>query len=281
MYAAANMFDSDPGRADLQRADGHGRVSFKQSPTGTRLDALYQRGCAKIRLPKVYDGVPVAVLLNTAGGLTGGDRITHEAVLAPETNAIVTSQTAERAYRSLSGEANVVIDLKVGSGAKLEWLPQETILFDRSGLHRRLDVVLEGNARFLGVESVVLGRTAMGESVNSLEFRDRWRIRRNGRLIFADVVRLSDDPKDYLKGTATGAGGIAFATFIDCCPDAETRIEKARGILDGLAIRAAASAWNGILTARFMASDGRSLRDGLMTFLKTYRSAVLPQVWHC
>lgn len=265
----------------MQRVSGRGHVAFKHASGITRLSDLHQSGSAKIRLPKVYDGVPVAVTINTAGGLTGGDRLAFEAGVGAGGRAIVTSQAAERAYRSSGGAASVANSLSAGDGATLEWLPQETILFNASGLHRSMTADLAGDARLLAVESVVLGRTAMGETVDRVSFRDRWRIRRDGRLVYADDVRLEGDGSGILKGPATAGGGLAFATLVDCAVDAETRLGLARDALGRLKIRAAASAWNGVLVARFVGADGRSLRDGLMTFLETYRSVGLPRVWHC
>jgi urease accessory protein len=281
MYDAPTIDVPKTRAAALQRANGRACVSYKKTTTGSRLDDLHQSGCAKVRLPKIYEGPPVAVLINTAGGLTGGDRLIYEASVQKGARAIVASQTAERAYKSASGVARAASRLDVADGGSLEWLPQEVILFNRSALHRSMDVTLEGNARLLAVESVVVGRTAMGETVDRVDFRDRWRIRRDGKLVFADDARLDGDPGDILTGRAATAGMIAFATLVDCGPAAEERIGQARSILERLEIRAAASAWNGLLTARFVASDGRALRDGLMTFLKAYRAAELPRVWTC
>ncbi|MEH0070784.1 urease accessory protein UreD [Pannonibacter sp. Pt2-lr] len=174
-------------RPVMQRARGTARVSFAQRDGKTCLDGLYQSGSAKIRLPKVYDGLPLAVLLNTSGGITGGDRLNYTGHLAAGTRAILTSQTAERAYRSSGGTGEVLNSLSAEDGAHLEWLPQELILFEASALSRKMDVRLEGSARFTGLEMVVLGRKAMGESVKTLSFRDQWRIWRNGRLTLPTI----------------------------------------------------------------------------------------------
>ncbi|MBS8261758.1 urease accessory protein [Roseibium polysiphoniae] len=285
MFDVAVSTPSQMEAAPMQRARGEARISFKQMGSQTRLDELYQRGSAKFRLPKVYDNIPVAVLINTAGGVTGGDEYTYSARVAAGGHAILTSQAAERAYRRSAGNGTITTRLTAEADAFVEWLPQETILFNASALHRSMTVDLKGNARFLGIESIVLGRTAMGETIDTVSFRDRWRIHRDGKLVFADDARLEGNTKDILKGSATTSGGLAFATLIDCDPNAETRIDRARNALKGCgpgtSVRAAASAWNGVLTARFVAADGRALRDALMSFLETYRSAPLPRVWHC
>ncbi|WP_422373890.1 urease accessory protein UreD [Roseibium sp.] len=284
MYDAGTASVSGPAALAMQRVNGVARVRFKQSDGKSRLADLYQHGAAKIRFPKVYDAPPTAVLINTAGGLTGGDRVSLTFEADRDTHAIVTSQTAERAYRSAHGSAEVTGDFTLGEGAFLEWLPQETILFDASGLKRRLSADLAKDARLMLVESIVLGRKAMGEAVRSVLFRDSWRIRRDGRLIFADDIRLEGDPSTALSGPATASGGLALASFLDCAIDAEDRLPLARSLLETASdgsLKAAASAWNGCLTARFVAPDSQVLRAALTRFLTGYRGSNLPRVWYC
>jgi len=284
MYDAVSASVSRGPVPALQRVNAEARIRFKQETGTTRLADLFQRGAAKVRFPKVYDAPPTAVLINTAGGLTGGDRLSFSVTSAARTHAIVTSQTAERAYWSKDGSAEVAGRFDLESGAFVEWLPQETILFDRSSLKRRLSADLKDGARLMMIESVVLGRKAMGETVRSVLFRDSWRIRRNGRLAFADDIRLEGDPMDCLAGRATAGGGLAVATLLDCAEDAEDRLSGARALLEENtpdAVQAAVSAWNGVLVTRFVAADGQVLRKTLTRFLTGYRGAELPRVWHC
>ncbi|WP_415714889.1 urease accessory protein UreD [Roseibium sp.] len=284
MYDAVPASAQGPRPLAMQRVDGVARIRFARSGGKTRLDDLFQSGAAKIRLPRVYGAPPTAVLLNTAGGLTGGDRLGYDIDVESDAHAIVTSQTAERAYRSSDGTANVRVTLQAGQASTLEWLPQETILFDRSRLKRTVTADLHATARLMLLETVVLGRTAMGEQVNSVFFKDSWRIRHDGNLVFADDIRLDGNPAEILAGPATGNGKHVFATFADCVPDAEDRLNFARSCLEGIpenTTRAATSAWNGMLVARFVSSDSRDLRTTLMSFLTRYRAAELPRVWHC
>ncbi|NVK33387.1 MAG: urease accessory protein UreD [Rhodobacteraceae bacterium] len=270
----------------MQRAKGVARISYKTVDTQTRLDNLFQSGCAKVRLPRVYDSVPTAVLINTAGGITGGDSLNYQIKLAAHCSAVVATQTAERAYRRTSGIGEIKTDLTVQEGGKLDWLPQEAILFEKSALSRKMTVNLNGNAEFLGVESVVLGRTAMGETVEDIYFKDSWRIFRNEKLAFADDILLEGDLDKRLGGSATARGKRAFATVVHAAPDCAEKIDFARNTLTQLTeenadLSVAVSTWNDVLVARFLATDGRSMRSALMTFLENYRSAVLPRVWHC
>lgn len=273
-----------PASPQLQRVEGRARVTFCRHGDHTRLDRLEQGGSARVRLPKTHTEVPVAVLLNTAGGLTGGDRLTYDAAVGDGAHAIVTTQAAERIYRRLSGTARVDNRVSVGAGALLEWLPQETILFDRAGLARSFSADLAPEGRMLAVESLLLGRAAMGESVRQLTFRDRWRIRRDGRLFFAEDSRIEGDATDIMSGPATAAGGRAFATLIDCRPDAEAQLRAARDLalsLEDGDLGIGASALPGVLILRFIAMTGQALREGLIRFLESWRAAPLPRTWHC
>lgn len=284
MYDAGLASEKGGKAVVLQRVKGIGKVRFSAPDGKTRLTDLYQSGSAKVRLPKVYDTPATAVLINTAGGLTGGDQLDYEVGADAGVHVIVTSQTAERAYRSPGGTAQVSGHFTVGAGATLEWLPQETILFNASRLRRTLQADLEGDARLMMVESFVLGRKAMGEQVKSVFYRDSWRIRRDGKLVFADDIRLDGDPADALTGPATAAGALAAATFVDCSADAEDRLARARELIETLpegTAQAAASAWNGLLITRFVSNDGRGLRTALMSFLTGYRMTALPRVWYC
>lgn len=268
----------------LQRVEGRAQVAFRSHGGHTRLDRLEQGGSARIRLPKTHTEVPVAVLLNTAGGLTGGDRLTYDAAAGDGAHAIVTSQAAERIYRRLSGTAQVENHVSVGAGALLEWLPQETILFDGAGLARCFSADIAPDGRMLAVESLLLGRAAMGENVRQLTFRDRWRIRRDGRLLFAEDSRIEGDATDILSGPATAAGGRALATLIDCRPDAAAQLRAARDLVRGLEdgdLGIGASALPGVLILRFIALTGQALRNGLIRFLESWRAAPLPRTWHC
>ncbi len=284
MYDAGAASEIGTSPAAMQRVRGTARIGFTGISGQTRLKDLFQSGAAKVRLPKVYDEPATAVLINTAGGLTGGDRLDYEVSIESGSHAIVTTQAAERAYRSLGTTARVSNQLSIEVGSTLEWLPQETILFDHSRVTRQITADLVGDARLLMLESVVLGRAAMGERLEKVFFKDAWRIRRDGKMIFADDVRLDGDPEEFFRGPATGAGGQAMATLLESAPDAEDRLEKARKYIDELpkpAAQAAASAWNGHLIVRFLAPDSRMLRLSLMAFLENYRSARLPRVWHC
>jgi len=270
------------GEAPLQRSRGRARLAFKRREAATVLDEFFQEGCVRLRLPRCHAGWPEAVLLNTAGGLTGGDRVELAVRWGAGTAATVSSQAAEKVYRALAGVARVETRLTVEDGARAEWLPQETILFDRAALRRDLEVRLAGNASFLGLEALVFGRAAMGERLRQGNLRDAWRIWRDGRLLLADALRLEGDLEHRLGQGAVAAGCHAVALLVLAEPDAEHRVPAVRGALADAKGLAGASGWDGLLVARFVAADGATLRGDLLRALAALRdSRPAPRVWQC
>jgi urease accessory protein len=262
----------------LQRAEGRASIGFRLKAGTTRLKRLFQEGCAKVRLPKPLTGpAPEAVLINTAGGLTGGDRFAAEVDLAEGASAVITTQACERIYRSTGEAAAVSSRLTVAAGANLAWLPQETILFDRAKLSRRLEADLEGDARLLAVEAVLFGRTAMGEVVRHGTLRDRWRIRRDGRLIFADDLRLEGEVAERLLRPAVLGGHVAMATVLLADIEAGRFLDPVRAAIgeDG-----GVSAWQDKLVIRLCADSGLHLRRRLEPVLSILLDGQeLPKVW--
>jgi len=260
-----------------QRARGHSRIVLRRREGKTVLRTLYQDGSSKIRLPRLAGGTLEAVLINTAGGVTGGDRFTTEVVLETAGHAVLTTQACERVYRSAGGVAEVTNRLEVGAGARLDWLPQETILFDGGRLSRRLDAELAEGAELLAVETTILGRGAMGERVQTGSFRDRWRIRRSGRLLFADDLRLEGDIAQLAARPAILDGNAAMATILLVSDSGERLLEAVRAALGDAG---GASFWNGRLVARVLAPDGFLLRRILIPVLGVLMPGrSLPKVW--
>ena len=267
----------------LQRVNGSAAISFKtvQSGTKTMLNRLFQRGSAKIRLPKSYGRFAEAVLINTAGGLTGGDRLDWNISLGPRTKSVVTSQACERVYEAIDGTAQISTRLSVAEGAELHWLPQETILYDRSSLHRNLEVDLACDARFVALEAVMLGRKAMGENVRQANFHDSWRIRREGKLIFADDVVLSGAIEQIEHGRALLNGNKAFATLFYSGPEDEDQLQVLARSLRNIATSKTIgiSAFDRKIVIRLLASDSYTLRKQLIPVLSVLRETDLPRVW--
>ena len=270
------MLDNSEHDSSLQRAKGSAEVVF-----GTDgLKHLHQSGCAKVLLPRIFQPVPEAVFLNTSGGVTGGDQLEYKASIEAGAALCVTTQAAERIYKSSSSEARISNTVTLDESGNLEWLPQETILFEGSALKRQLNVEMAENAHLLAVETLVLGRKAMGETLHDASLSDQWRVRRAGRLVYAEALRFAAPVSDNLSSVATLNGNRALSTVMYIAPDAEERLSQARNLLKFENVEAAASAWNGMLSIRLIAADAQPLRVALVAFLTQFRGCELPRIWH-
>jgi urease accessory protein len=258
---------------ELQRSRGRAEVGFGP---GGRLLRLAQSGSARAILPDPDQ--PEVVFLNTSGGLAGGDRLSYGLDVAAGVAATATTQTAERIYRSPDGTASSVdIGIRVGRGAHVDWLPQETILFDNARLARRTVIDLAQGAGCLMLESLVLGRQAMGETVRRVALTDIREVRREGRPLHFEPFALSD------AALATGPAGLdgarALASLVLVAPDAAGRLAPLRALPPRDGCRMAASALPGRLAIRLMAAGGLPLRAVLCDLLPLLRRAPLPRVW--
>ena len=266
-----------------QRAWGKGRLAAKSQGGRTRVAELYQEGCAKIRLPKTFDASMEAVLINSSGGVTGGDRLDWAFEAGEGTSLTLTTQACEKIYKASSGTADIATRISVAARARVDWLPQETILFDRASLTRSLEVELAVDASFLAVEAVLLGRKAMGEVVHTGLFRDRWRISSGGRPIHAENLALGNDVADLAARRAVLDGAAAFATLLYVARDCEAMLTKLRGFLDGRAQSGVSHYRVGgrdKIVARVAAADGFALRKILLPMISHLRKdASVPKVW--
>ncbi len=259
----------------MQRAVGRGEIVWG----GKGLERLFQSGCVKILLPRIHSGPAEAVIVNTSGGVTGGDRLDLDVRVQEGGVLCVTSQAAEKVYRSSGGAGTIRNRVRLGARSVLDWLPQETILFDGSALSRKFTAELEADSRLLALETLFLGRRAMGESLGDVRLRDQWRIFRQGRLVYGDCVRLGEHLPRELGGRAGLDSAVALANLIHVAPDAGDRLGRARELLSFEGVRAAASAWNGLLLVRFVSRDAWALRNALGRYLEGFRGAGLPRVW--
>ncbi|MGX1306810.1 urease accessory protein [Amorphus suaedae] len=266
-------------RPVLERAVGRIGLAVKAGTDGrTRIDRAFQEGSLKVRFPHTDSDRFEAVLLNTAGGLTDGDVFAVDATAPAGTSLTLTTQAAEKVYRAAGADARLDVRLSLGADAALNWLPQETILYDGGRLARTLTIDMAGSARLLACEMLVLGRTAHGETVRAGTLADQWRIRRDGRLVYADAFRIDADVVAAGKGGATLAGGRATASLILAAPDAGDRLDAARGLIDGAEIAAGASAWDGLLAVRAVADDAQRLRRAMAGLVDALAGGV-PRVW--
>lgn len=264
---------------DVQpRARGQVRLTLKPGPAGGAIDALRMSGSLKLVFPRPTGRAFDAVLVNTAGGVTGGDRFVTEAGAQAGTHLAITTQAAERAYRA-SGDTpgRISTHLSLGPGAHLAWLPQETILFEGAHLVRRLHVDMAADARFLMVEPVVFGRAAMGEELRDARFHDRVEINRAGAPLWLDAVRLEGDLAAQMDRAVFGKGARAMASLVYAGPDAEAFLDRLRALLPDTA--GASLVRDGLLAARLLAPDSYTLRQSLVPALKLLNHDEIPRPW--
>lgn len=241
---------------------------------------IREEGALRLRFPNVR-GDCEGIILNTAGGIAGGDAQVLEFSLAQGACVSLTTQSAEKVYRSDGELATIATTLELSAGASLAWLPQETILFDRARLTRRLDVDMSADATLTLKEGVVFGRTARGETIRQGLFHDRRRVRRGGRLILAEDVRLDDDIAEQLGRSAVGKSASAIATIVHVAPDATTKLDAMRDALNDIPCDAGVSAWNGLLVARLCGHEPHIVRALSARILALLLPRVSPRIWSC
>ena len=260
------------------RARGAVNFAVHAADGVTRRGDLHESGSLRVRFPSPEDEGLSAVFVNTAGGVAGGDRFDIAIAAGRGARLTLTTAAAEKIYRATGKPAELNILLKAEDGANLAWLPQETILFDRARITRRIDIDLTAAASLLLCEIVVFGRSAMGEVVRHGEFVDRWRLRRGGRLVFAETVRLDGDISEKLAKSAVVRGGVAIGTAL-IVPGDEALIERIRAASESFGSEVGISAWNGFAMARFCAQDAARLRADMMAVLARASGRALPRLW--
>jgi urease accessory protein len=259
------------------RAVGLIELAVKAHGGVTRRARVHEAGSLRVRCPNTTSAEMEAVILNTAGGVAGGDRFGLDIAVGEGASLVVTTAAAEKVYRALGPEAVIDVTLDVAVGASLAWLPQETILFDRARLSRSIEIDLAADARLMLAEGIVFGRSGMGEAVEEGALFDRWRVRRGGRLIYAETVRLDGAIAGKLAQAAVTKGGIAVATVL-IVPGDDATVAAIRALADRFVGEVGASTWNGLAAARLCATDGAALRHDLTHVMTAVRGA-LPRIW--
>jgi urease accessory protein len=271
--------DADPSKVfAANRAVGSVAFDTKLAAGVSRRGNVHEAGSLRVRFPSPEGAGLSAVLVNTAGGVAGGDRFSVSIDAGAGTALTLTTAAAEKIYRSHGPAAIIDVSLRAQAGAHLAWLPQETILFDRAKLSRRIDIDLHEDASLLLAEVVVFGRTAMDEIMTEGEYHDRWRLRRGGKLVFAETLRLDGDVGDKLAQPAIAGRGTAVATVL-IVPGTDEIIERIRAAASTFDAEVGVSAWNGFALARFCAKDAALLRGDVMKLLAMVDANALPRLW--
>lgn len=260
------------------RATGRIIVTVTAAAETSRPERVHEAGSLRVRFPHSAGPGIEAAIINTAGGMTGGDRFDLDFTVGAGAVLNVVTAAAEKIYRSLGPESTTHVKIDVGSGGSLAWLPQETILFDRARFRRDIEIGLAGDARLLLAEACVFGRSAMGETVVSGSFFDRWRLRVDGSLRFADCIRLDGPIAQSLSQRAIAAGGAAVASIVKF-PATDEDVAAVCEMQQEFAGEVGASAWNGLAVTRCVAADGMALRRDLTRVLTALGGAPLPRLW--
>jgi urease accessory protein len=260
------------------RARGAVRFDVASIDGVTRRRELHEAGSLRVRFPSPEDDGLSAVLVNTAGGIAGGDRFDIDIASGNDARLTVTTAAAEKIYRADGPAAELNVRLKAEGRSHLSWLPQETILFDRARIRRRFEIDLSESASLLLCEIVVFGRIAMGERIQAGEFADHWRLRRGGRLVFAENIHLAGDIGGKLASPAIAKGGVAIGMAL-IVPGDEALVERIRELSEAFGGEVGISAWNGFAMARFCAQDAARLRADMMAVLGRASVSALPRLW--
>jgi urease accessory protein len=260
------------------RARGTINLSVKPTAGGTGIRNLRQAGSSKAVFPRCHSTGLEAVLVNTAGGVTGGDSFANDLCAESGTTLTLTTQAAERAYRAQPGEiGRVTTQLRLLGNARLNWLPQETILFDSSALHRSLSVEMDADATLLMVEPLVFGRAAMNETLSDCTFNDRISIMQNGAPLFLDQMSLRGNAAAFLARTGVANGAGAMASVVFAAPNADSYLKQVRALLSGTS--GASLIRDNLLYIRVLAADSFLLRKTLIPILKCLNETSLPRSW--
>lgn len=279
-----------PSDADALHARDAGRIASIRAMGGIALKFAAREGRSFVADAREWDGykvrfprnrsIPEAIVINTGGGLASGDRITQTVDVANDATASLTTQASERVYRALhAAPTRVETNITIADRGTLHWLPQSTILYDNARLDRSITVDMAENAQLLLVESMVLGRIAMDETLKAGLWRDTWRIRRGGKLAFAENVRLEGDITAQMTQAAIGNGHHVIATVVFVAPAAPERLEAVRRAIKPGRCRMAASAWSGLLVVRALGSSSEAVAHALADVIQVLTGREPPRAW--
>lgn len=253
----------------LQRAQGLCRIVVGGSDRGNEIVDVFQRSPLKVIFPKIGDAdLKEAVLINTAGGIAGGDQLRCDVTAVANAGIAFTSQTAERVYRTLDEPARVLTRLKVTDGARLAWFPQETIIFNWARLHRETEIEVSSGAEMLALEWLVFGRAAHGEQLLGGQLVDQWLVKCDGRPIWADSFRIGEEVFPHLQRRALLGNCKAIATLIYFGPELDKRLELLRNISGSLNCLCAATSFSGLIIVRLAADTSSNLKLALRALLQ-------------
>jgi urease accessory protein len=278
------MFDADSVSDDqLQRSHGAARLAFANRDNRNSIVERYASAPVRILTPSIQGGIPEAVLANTSGGIAGGDTSHVDILVAQNAQALVTGQAAEKIYRSIDMPASIRTVIKIEDGSTLEYLPQESILFDGAKLNRAVNISLGARSCLLLSEMFVLGRWAMNEDFTRGIFLDRWSIDVAGQPIWREGLRIEGGLSSFSSSLGF-ANARALATIFYAGANAAEVLGLARDVIGPMG---GATIVRGMLVVRMLGNEAGMLKQQLGEIISIIRAAALgrpaevPRVWRC
>jgi urease accessory protein len=261
---------------ELQRASGVAQIVVGACEGATRLIDVIQKHPFRVMFPKVVgQTVSEAVLVNASGGIAGGDHLELSLTAEPHASMTVTSQAAEKIYRALSKPAQINTRLTLAEGARIAWLPQETIVFNQGRFVRDTQIHLDPKAELLALEWLVLGRAGFGEELLGGHIHERWRVRIDGRLAWADSFRVTESMFALLGSKALLGGCKALGTLVCFSAHPRSRLEFFRDSAASLPCECSATYVGGVVVIRLASQLSSGLRLALRSLIE------VPKMWSC
>ncbi|MGE0700536.1 MAG: urease accessory protein UreD [Hyphomicrobiaceae bacterium] len=261
------------------RVTGGVNARFLSDGTRTVVASVAERGGYRMTRPSTFAPHLEALQLNSAGGIAGGDRIETRYELGPGADVVHTTSSGERVYRTAGPPARLELSVLLEPGARLDWLPHQTLVYAGASLDRRIEVQMASDSRLLLVEMLTFGRPESNEGDMAVRINDQWRIRRDGRLVYAEALRFSGVLGDVLTRPAIGGGARASAVLLLVARDAPDQVDPVRRVLESDAWESGVSAWDGLLAARLLAQRPGQLVAALARAIPILSGRALPRVW--
>jgi urease accessory protein len=230
------------------------------------------------------DAVCHTIVVHPPGGIAGGDELEIDVRLEPHSHALLTTPGAGKWYRSGGPWARMRVALTAKAGACVEWLPQETIVFDGALADLHTDIDLQGDARYIGWDILCLGRTGSGERYARGECRLSTRIRRDGKPLWLERGRI--EAGGALLASPAGLGGrsVCGALAATIAAPARELVTACRMVAPATG-EAAVTLLPGLLVARYLGDSSESARGyfeeiwGRIRPAVAQRDAVTPRIW--
>jgi urease accessory protein len=230
------------------------------------------------------DRVCQSIILHPPGGIAGGDSLSIDVVVEPDAHVQFITPGAAKWYRSSGGAARQVVSLDIGDGGVVEWLPQESIVFNGAIAQTETTIRLAPTAIYVGWDVVCLGRTASSERFVAGRLTQGLSVRRAEALLYAERIALAGGGGDLDSPVALNAAPV-FGTLLAIAPtisDAMLTSSREVAAREG---DLAVTRLPGLMVARYRGASCEAARacfTSLWTRLRPLlfaRDAVVPRLW--